>query len=423
MKVRSLSTFAVLALAAVFGGACLTTSGLDDGQRAACGADLQTDIANCGACGNACPNTANTTVSCTAGKCSSACNAGSIDCNADPSDGCEATLASDSKNCGACGHDCLGGACNGSVCQPITIQLVKGQPTGIAVDDNDVYFGLNPPGGTTSEVVRMAKDGSGAQPLVLNRSNVSAVAVDDTFVYWMEVNGAANGRVLKAPKDGSSSVPQTVATALAVTAASQIVIAAPNAIWSAYGVDDGSGTGTFIGGGVYRCALAGCGSTPDVLASFEKVNGVALTSTSIFFGLDALAPGPGAFDCPLGGCAGSPTQLPGATDAPVQLTSDAAGVTWTTSTAVMRYALATSTVSTVAGGLMSLDAVVTDANNVYFTSTSAGAVYACPLAGCAAAPTTLATGFPNPAYIAQDATGIYISNGSASSGAISRVAK
>lgn len=49
--------------------------------------------------------------------------------SADASDGasaadggtCEAHLASDSSNCGRCGHDCLGGACKGGVCQPVTL--------------------------------------------------------------------------------------------------------------------------------------------------------------------------------------------------------------------------------------------------------------------------------------------------------------
>ncbi|MGH7283690.1 MAG: hypothetical protein ACRELY_19365, partial [Polyangiaceae bacterium] len=397
-------------LLAAFGAACLSTSGLDDGTRPACNADLQTDVANCGACGNACGSAANAAVTCAAGKCTSTCNAGSIDCNKDPSDGCEATLAGDPKNCSACGRDCLGGACNGSVCQPITIQSVTGQPSGIAVDDSGVYFGLNPPGGTTSEVVRIAKDGSGAQPLVLNRSNVSAIAIDDTFVYWVEVNGGANGRILKAPKDGSSGVPQTVATGLAVTASAQLVIDSPNAIWSAYGVDDGTGTGTLVGGGVYSCALAGCGSAPNVLASFEEVNGVAVSPPSIFFGIDALTPGPGAFDCPIGGCSGAPALVPGATAAAVQLAADSAGVTWTTSAGVARYSGTSLTM--VASGLAGLHAVVTDNTNVYFTSISGGSVYACPVAGCTGAPIIMASGLTSPAYIAADVTAIYVSSGS-----------
>ncbi len=35
-----------------------------------------------------------------------ACAPGTADCDNDPSNGCESTLSSDSKNCNACGHDC-----------------------------------------------------------------------------------------------------------------------------------------------------------------------------------------------------------------------------------------------------------------------------------------------------------------------------
>jgi hypothetical protein len=35
--------------------------------------------------------------------------------------GCEADVASDPKNCGACGHDCLGGACDAGACQPALV--------------------------------------------------------------------------------------------------------------------------------------------------------------------------------------------------------------------------------------------------------------------------------------------------------------
>lgn len=418
MRARTLVIAAAAALLCAFGAACLTTSGLSGGTGSACKSDLQSDVANCGQCGHACLPGQNATATCVAGQCNSTCNPGSLDCNQDLSDGCEATVASDPKNCGACGHDCLGGACNASVCQPIAIQSLAGQPGGVAVDDSGVYFGLNPLGGSTSEVVRVAKDGSGAQPLIVNRSNVSAVAIDDTFVYWIEVNGAVNGRILKAPKDGSSSVPQTVATGLAVTASAQLVIQSPNAIWSAFGVDDGSGTGTLVGGGVYSCALTGCGATPQVIGSFEGVSGVAVSPPSVFFGRDG-----GTFDCPLTGCLAAPVQVPGATAAAVQLASDSAAITWTTSTEVVRYAVSGNTVTTLATGLTDLHAVVTDATNVYFTSVSGGSVYSCALAGCGATPTMMASGLASPAYLAEDATAIYVSSGSGTSGSISRIAK
>ncbi len=90
-----------------------------------CEVDVLTDIANCGACGKAC-ELANATPSCAAGACAVAvCDAGFADCDQQAGDGCEATLLTDAKNCGACGKacalanatpSCVAGACAVAVC-------------------------------------------------------------------------------------------------------------------------------------------------------------------------------------------------------------------------------------------------------------------------------------------------------------------
>jgi hypothetical protein len=86
-----------------------------------CETDLSTDPANCGACGDACPQGANATAGCAAGKCTVVCDAGFLDCNKDPKDGCETDGATDAKNCGACAAACPSGpnapaACEKSKC-------------------------------------------------------------------------------------------------------------------------------------------------------------------------------------------------------------------------------------------------------------------------------------------------------------------
>src|SRR5262245_30712562 len=58
-----------------------------------------------------------------------------------PATGCEADLANDSKNCGACKHDCQGGDCKAGVCQPVVIAHdLPMSPWGVAVDDAHVYW-------------------------------------------------------------------------------------------------------------------------------------------------------------------------------------------------------------------------------------------------------------------------------------------
>jgi len=59
------------------------------------------------------------------------------------SGGCAADLQSDEDNCGACGHSCLGGACDAGVCQPLEIVPTDAEyptPDAVAADDDGVYF-------------------------------------------------------------------------------------------------------------------------------------------------------------------------------------------------------------------------------------------------------------------------------------------
>ena len=49
------------------------------------------------------------------------CTAGYAICDGNEAEGCQISLADDAQNCGACGHDCLGGACQDALCQPVTV--------------------------------------------------------------------------------------------------------------------------------------------------------------------------------------------------------------------------------------------------------------------------------------------------------------
>jgi hypothetical protein len=83
-----------------------------------CESNLNTSLSHCGACGNACPTPANATAACAAGTCGiGMCNAGFANCDAAVATGCEAELAVDASNCGACGVVCpTGEVCQNSAC-------------------------------------------------------------------------------------------------------------------------------------------------------------------------------------------------------------------------------------------------------------------------------------------------------------------
>jgi hypothetical protein len=70
--------------------------------------DAQSDAANCGACGKKCEAGANATAACVAGTCSSEvmCLAGFDRCDVNQPKACVTPIQTDVKNCGACGNAC-----------------------------------------------------------------------------------------------------------------------------------------------------------------------------------------------------------------------------------------------------------------------------------------------------------------------------
>ena len=88
------------------GGACGYTC---DPQFHACAGNTcarNTDPTACGPTCMVCPKPPSAVPLCQGSACAFACVAGTADCDAMTANGCEATLASDPKNCGACGVVC-----------------------------------------------------------------------------------------------------------------------------------------------------------------------------------------------------------------------------------------------------------------------------------------------------------------------------
>ena len=176
--------------------ACLDSWGDCDGaQSNGCEAAL-TNPDNCGACGVKCAGAGpHSTGVCKAAACGSACDAGYADCTSDP--GCETPVLSDSKNCGACGHDCAGHACNNGECEPEVIYSdVNASPFGLALSDAAVFW-------TDSylDQVATAPKTGGSMTSIASSSAPGGIAVDGNDVIWASDTDEA---VWKAPVTGGT---------------------------------------------------------------------------------------------------------------------------------------------------------------------------------------------------------------------------
>ena len=113
-----------------------------------------------------------------------------------PSDGaggdgaCQASIATDPLNCGACGHDCLGGACEAGVCGPVAIVSGEPAPAYIATDGTKVYWTDVGTGGT-SGIFSAATDGSNKTPVLTPLAFANQLALKGSLLFYdCEFNGS-----------------------------------------------------------------------------------------------------------------------------------------------------------------------------------------------------------------------------------------
>ena len=169
---------------------------------------------------------------CVAGACAGVCKTGEVKCENGNQQVCDATgqwsagdvcshgcaggycctsaqtlcgnacldLQTDALNCGACGHDCLGGSCKGGMCQPITLTTAS-HPDRLAVDGTTVYW-------TEPSTVRKISKAGGSPFTVTSIVGPSDIAVDVTNVYFTRwyTPGPLMGALMKVPLAGGAAV-------------------------------------------------------------------------------------------------------------------------------------------------------------------------------------------------------------------------
>jgi hypothetical protein len=105
-----------------------------------------TSATHCGTCATACAPLPGAAVSCLAGVCVLACTPGFMDCDGDPTNGCEAALDSDTNNCGACGVVCQKGPCSKGTCKTQNDDAGTASPDSGAGGGDTVDAGLDATG-------------------------------------------------------------------------------------------------------------------------------------------------------------------------------------------------------------------------------------------------------------------------------------
>jgi hypothetical protein len=288
----------------------------------------------------------------------------------------------------------------------------------LAVDNTNVYWtDIN-----DGWVMSCAKAGcDNATVLADGQDGPYGIAVDATNIYWTNFNG---GQVLECPIGGCGGVPTVLASGQ--TDPTFIVSDGTNVYWANSGtIGCGEWNGcsgpmvSSAGGQVVRCAVGGCAGVPTVLAlDSNDPSGIAVDDTNVYWA-DFISGN--VLTCAIGGCGGEPIVLASAQTAPFGVAVDGANVYWTNwgsdwSTAQTAPATlmacakggcggAPKTLST--GQTGRAYGITTDGVAVYWTDSRE--VMKVPVEGSDAGTTVIAVGY-TPGFIAADKADVYWSN-------------
>jgi len=117
-----------------------------------------------------------------------------------------ADLTSDPKNCGACGHDCDGGACKAGVCQGVVLASGQRLARSLVQDATSLYWVVSP-SSTDSGIMKIAKSGGTPEWLVPVQSKFLArVAIANGELYYAAFEAKPDGAIMKVPVSGGTPV-------------------------------------------------------------------------------------------------------------------------------------------------------------------------------------------------------------------------
>jgi hypothetical protein len=286
----------------------------------------------------------------------------------------DALGADDAHNCGACGHDCLGGVCYQEECQPWAIARMPGT------------WGL---------------------------------ALSGSTVLWS--TGLADGGIYAAPVDGGANIP------LGPSAWPYTVVADSTTVYWLAG---------YVTGRVWQCPIAGCGGYPDLVQpALYWPRDIALTDAAVYWTEADLEAGTGnvwrasrSIAFPDAGVLFGPLALPWGitTDGPFLYWLSGGPPPYSNGSVMRASADGTgSPVPLVAGGQNTPNLIVAYGGNLYWTNygdttASDGSVMTCSAANCSTTAVAIAKGQAQPFGIAVDGSGVYWTNSANVGGTVMR---
>ena len=299
-----------------------------------------------------------------------------------PEASCSVDVGVDARNCGRCGHDCLGGTCAAGRCQPVRLAIDRSNLLWMAVDATHVYFYEN----GLQRIARVAKTGVTVEIVSGTPGGYPPAALDETNIY---LNVAGGVRVV--PKSNLGQGSMILAGYAAIAADADNVYAVPSPQTSGGII---IGRSAKPGGAVQPIGNATIGdvTTQDkdflYVASYDGIRK-----------LDKRGSAPDAAPSPLFTPAVEPGDV--AVDAKyVYYASAATG-------AIKRVPKQGGTADVLASGVDAPNTVAVDGSGIYFTSEEAGLILSCPLTGCLGDPVVLAERQAQPHALAVDDVAVY----------------
>lgn len=300
--------------------------------------------------------------------------------------GCSADLLIDPKNCGRCGHDCLGGACSARACQPIRLAVDRSNLLWMTIDATHVYFCES----AVQRLGRVPKAG-GAVELVSSSCSYQpgSAIIDDTTIF---VNDLAGVRAVPKVGLGAGTLILPGAVAVASDATSLYVVQTVGAGMTSYAELARSAKPN---GSPVAIAL------PPRVASRFAQDATTLYATDSD-GIHQFAKNPAA-----GADAGSSLLVANAEPADLAVDSTYVYYASRTTGSVKRVTKVGGVSDVVASGVDAPSAIAVDASGIYFASEDGGLIMSCPLSGCTGDPLVLAQRQAQPYAIAVDDVAVY----------------